>query len=160
MNSLRKQAARLAIFLECAGQVPAARGSTYKEQYASLEKQYCSLEPKLRRRARIEGRRLIRARGIGPMAIRLIAVPAPVCDLTKLSPVQRRRVRAEYRKRIRRRSPQTPLCPRCMIAPGMPKRSWPSRELAEQARLRQNDPRLHVYPCPAQPNYWHIGHRR
>jgi hypothetical protein len=43
---------------------------------------------------------------------------------------------------------------------GLPKRSWPTQEIAETIRLRQNDPLLVVYECPAQPGFWHLGHRK
>lgn len=160
MNRRRKQAARIAVFLECAGLDPIVRGSTYQEYCTSLAEQYCRLETPLRRRARIEGRRRIRKEGIESAAVRLIPVPASACDLTKLTPQQRRRVGSRYRRTVRQRSPETPLCPKCRIAPGLPKRSWPTREMAEEAKSRQRDPRLHVYPCPAQPGFWHLGHRR
>jgi hypothetical protein len=160
VNAARKRAARLAIYLECAGVVPIIQGSTYRKHCASLEDQYCSLDVEVRQRARVEGRDLIRKQGIETAAIRLIPVAAPVCDLSNLSSDQRRRVRAEYRRKIRRNSVSMLLCPKCRIGPGMPKRSWCSRERAEEARARQNDPRLRVYPCPAQPGFWHLGHVR
>jgi hypothetical protein len=131
MNRTRKRAARLALYLECAGVIPIVDGSTYREFCASLLEQYCSRP-----------------------------IPVPVCDLLQLTPGERRRVRAEHRERVRRWPQETPPCPRCRIASGMPKRSWPSRERAEEARSRQKDPRLHVYPCPAQPGLWHLGHLR
>lgn len=160
MNPLRMGAARLAVFIESAGVVPLVQGSTYRDNFAALLDQYLRLEMELRWYARVEGRRRIREQGLKAAAIRLIPVPAPVCDLSRLGPDQRRRVRLEYRRKLRRHSPATPLCPKCRIESGMPKRSWPSRAMAEQARARQNDPRLHVYPCPVQAGYWHLGHRR
>lgn len=160
MNRRRMQAARIAVFLECAGLLPIVRGSTYQEYCTYLEEQYCGLETPLRRRARIEGRRRIREEGTESAAVRLIPVPAPTCDLTKLTPKQRRRVGAEYRQKIRQRSPETPFCPKCRIAAGLPKRSWPTREMAEEANSQQRDPLLHVYPCPAQTGFWHLGHSR
>lgn len=161
MNSTRKRAARIALFLECAGQRPVIEGSTYREYCEGLDRQYLSIEPELRWMARVEGRTRIRwAGGIEAVARRMIPVPAPVCRLAKLTPMQRRQVRSEYRQRVRHWPPETPPCPKCLIGAGMPKRSWPSRELAEQARNQQHDPRLNVYPCPTQPGSWHLGHRR
>jgi len=160
VNTARKRAARLAIYLECTGLLPAVQGATYRDYCASLEKQYCGLESAIRRSARIEGRRRIRQQGIQATASRLIPVPMAVCDLAKLNPEQRRRVRAAYRKKLRQRSPEILPCPKCRIASGMPKRFWSTRELAEGARARQKDPGLHVYPCPAQPGFWHLGHVR
>ena len=160
MNRARMRAARLAIFIEAAGVVPIIHGSTYREYCRTLEQQYCALAIELRRHARVEGRRRIREKGTRAAAIRLIPVPPPTCDIAKLSPQQRRRVRAKYRRRILQRSPGMPLCPKCRLAAGMPKRSWPTREAAEQAASRQNDPRLHAYPCPIQPGFWHLGYKR
>lgn len=131
MNRVRTRAGRMALYLECAGVIPIVDGS------------------ELRRSARLEGRRVIRHQGIAAAAVRLLPVPMAVCDLTKLNPEQRRRVRAAYRKKLRQRSPEILPCPKCRIASGMPKRSWRSRELAEAARARQKDTRLHVCPYPA-----------
>jgi hypothetical protein len=42
---------------------------------------------------------------------------------------------------------------------GFPKRSWPTREWAEEVRGRQHDLNiLRVYACPVQPGFWHLGH--
>lgn len=154
------RAARLAIFLESADVIPIVRGSTYREYFDSLHDQYRGLTPEVRQRARIEGRRRIREQGLESTAIRLIPVPLPICGVPKLSPKQRRQIRAKYRQRVRRWFPETPPCPKCLIGPGMPKRSWPSRKLAEWACRQQKDPGLHVYPCPAQSGFWHLGHDR
>ena len=42
----------------------------------------------------------------------------------------------------------------------MPKRSWPSKESAEQERAKHKDARLVVYPCPVHHGYWHLGYIR
>jgi hypothetical protein len=42
---------------------------------------------------------------------------------------------------------------------GFPKRSWPSREWAEDVLGRQHDRDiLRVFECPVQPGFWHLGH--
>jgi hypothetical protein len=42
---------------------------------------------------------------------------------------------------------------------GFPKRSWPTREWAEEVWGRQHDLNiLRVYACPVQPGFWHLGH--
>jgi len=94
MNATRKRAARLAVYLECAGQVPLIRGSTYRDYCDNLKKQYCGLELELRWYARIEGRRRIREHGVQAAAIRLIPVPLPVVNLPKVSPEKRPQRRA------------------------------------------------------------------
>jgi hypothetical protein len=151
------RAARVAIFIECAGLIPIVRGSTYSEYCKSLLEQYTSLEPEVRRRARVEGRRRIRELGVESAAIRLIPVP-PVCVRSIIQRKQFQKLRARYREKSHRWPPEAPPCPKCCFAPGMPKRSWPTREMAEEVRSRQKESDLHVYPCPAQPGFWHLGH--
>lgn len=75
MNAIRKRAARIALYIECAGIAPVVSGSTYQEQCDSLEEQYCNIDSELRRSLRLEGRRLIRQQGISAVAFRLIPVP-------------------------------------------------------------------------------------
>jgi hypothetical protein len=42
---------------------------------------------------------------------------------------------------------------------GFPKRSWPTREWAEEVWGRQHDLNLlSAYACPVQPSFWHLGH--
>jgi hypothetical protein len=44
---------------------------------------------------------------------------------------------------------------------GFPKRSWPTREWANEVWGRQHDrDALRVYECPVQPGFWHLGHFR
>jgi uncharacterized protein YbaR (Trm112 family) len=58
-------------------------------------------------------------------------------------------------------SPLTPACPECKMSIGYPKRSWPTREWAEEARERQHDRHLlDIFPCPVQPGFFHLGHRK
>ena len=160
MNRMRMRAARMAIFIECAGLAPIIRGSTYSEYCEFLNEQYMSLEPEVRRRVRVEGRRRLREQGVTAAAVRLIPVPQPVYNAPTVSPKRRQKLSLGYRDKMRRWPPETPPCPKCRIAQGMPKRSWPTREMAEEVCSQQNDPDLHVYPCPAQPGFWHLGHRR
>lgn len=160
MNRARMRAARMAIFIECAGVVPIIRGSTYREYCRFLEEQYTNLEPEVRRRSRVEGRRRIREQGVEAAAIRLIPVPSPTYRTATINPGPRRKKRAKTQDKIRRWPPETPPCPKCRMALGIPKRSWPTREMAEEVLRRQNDPDLHIYPCPVQPGFWHLGHRR
>jgi hypothetical protein len=44
---------------------------------------------------------------------------------------------------------------------GYPKRSWPTREWADEVWEKQHDrDKMDVYPCPVQPGFWHLGHRK
>jgi hypothetical protein len=58
-------------------------------------------------------------------------------------------------------SPHTPPCPSCRMGNGYPKRSWPTREWADEVWEKQHDrDKMDVYPCPVQPGFWHLGHRK
>lgn len=162
MNRARKRAARLAVFLESAGVVPLIRGSTYRDYCDSLLAQYLGLDLELRWYARVEGRRRLREQGVNAAAIRLIPVPAPLSIPSAMSWKQRRRLQAQCRRRMLRWPPGTLPCPRCRMAPGIPKPAYPSRQIAETIRAGTHDPSLHAYPCPsAEPGTrWHLGHRR
>ena len=44
---------------------------------------------------------------------------------------------------------------------GYPKRSWPTREWADEVWEKQHDrDKMDVYACPVQPGFWHLGHRK
>ncbi|HKU24526.1 MAG TPA: hypothetical protein VJQ54_03585, partial [Candidatus Sulfotelmatobacter sp.] len=66
----------------------------------------------------------------------------------------------QSRRKVLHWPPDSPPCVACRMGCGLPKRSWPSQEIAERIRLRQNDPLLVAYECPAQPGFWHLGHRK
>ncbi len=149
----------MAVFIECAGLIPIILGATYSEYCKFLEEQYTELEPEVRRWARVEARRRLREQGVESAAIRLIPVPSQ-WEKRTADPKPRRKRRVKYRDQIRRWPPETPPCPKCRMAGDLPKRSWPTREMAEEVCSRQNDPNLHAYPCPVQPGFWHLGHRR
>jgi hypothetical protein len=55
---------------------------------------------------------------------------------------------------------RTPTCPVCRMWGGFPKKLWGSFEIADAVRQRQRDPDLRVYQCPANPEYYHLGHIR
>jgi hypothetical protein len=57
--------------------------------------------------------------------------------------------------------PETPACTQCKVRGfDIPKRSWPSHEMAETVRISLEDPLVVTYPCPVQPGYYHLGHRK
>lgn len=159
MNSARRRAARIALFIECAGQVPVPHGSSYKEYCQTLEQQYLSVEPAIRRLARVEARKRIRDAGGVEQATTHLILDPPAGVAAAISYFYRRQ-RTTFRRKIRKWPKETPPCPVCRMAWGMPKRSWSTRQMAEDAMKRQNDTQLIAYPCPAQPGYWHLAHRR
>ncbi len=81
----------------------------------------------------------------------LLPVPAKVAKLQLAC--QKRREKAS------RWPLETPACPYCKVRGyDIPKRSWPSREMAEQVGGTLQDPLLVAYPCPVQSGRFHLGH--
>jgi hypothetical protein len=155
-NILRDHALRVALYLYRLGIDPHVSGASYREYLRQLTPLYCSVPAQLRREARREGRKVIRETGgVEPAASHLL--PEPSLPLEISGPWKK-----GYEKHLKRMlawGPDTPPCLDCRIGGVLPKRSWPSRETADESRLLQNDPLLDSYPCPYQPGYWHIGHR-
>ncbi len=114
-----------------------------------------SLEPELRKQARRKGRKIIsEAPGLEKAAGHLVPLPPH----TTLRRWRWRRRYEQCKRRVLLWPPETPPCPVCKMWGKLPKRSWPRWDLAEEVRLRQNEPSLRTYECPAQPGYWHLGH--
>jgi hypothetical protein len=153
----RQLALRLALYLDCSGIAPIVTGYSYKQYCDALSTQLMALEPEVRKRGRREGRKLIReAPGLQKAAGHLVPVP----PRTPARPGKSLLLYEKYKRRMLLWPPETPPCPNCRIwgKPELPKRSWPSWEIAEQVRLLQNEPDLRVYQCPANSEYWHLGH--
>jgi hypothetical protein len=133
-NILRDQALRLALYLSCVGIDPHVSGASYREYLAQLTPVYCSVPAQLRKEGRRQGRRMIReAGGVEPAASPLLPKP-------KLAPSITGPCRRAYEKRLKRMlnwGPETPPCLECRLAGVLPKRSWPSREAAEEPRIQQ-----------------------
>jgi hypothetical protein len=111
------------------------------------------------------GRRLIKESGSIEKAA---AFTEPVVhEVSPAQPVVAPRIQCLTRKDkkfkfiSRNWSPLTPACPECKMGNGYPKRSWPTREWADEVWGKQHDrDRMDVYPCPVQPGFWHLGHRK
>jgi hypothetical protein len=128
----RRHTLRLALYLDCIGATPAFIGSNYRAYCQALHQQLASLTPKLCKQGRRAGRTRIReVGGLAPAAQHLVPVPVPgpSTAITISS-------REKRKRKILRWPPETPLCLKCRIWAGLPKRSWPSREIAEHARAR------------------------
>lgn len=155
-NILRDHALRLAFYLHRLGIDPHVSGASYREYITQLNPLWCSVPAQLRRDARREGRRVIQETGgVEPAASHLLPEPSLTLQIT--GPWKK-----SYEKHLKRMlawGPETPPCLECRIGGFLPKRSWPSREMADESRRLQNDPLLNSYPCPYQQGYWHIGHR-
>ena len=164
MTKGKRRASRLALYLSSIGIPPVPLASGYKQWATDLEAQYNALEVEQRKLARQTGRRLIKeARSI---AIAAAALTNPVVqeiqahNAPPVAPrIQSREEQLDYARR--RWSVLTPPCPSCRMRNGFPKRSWPTREWADEVWGRQHDrDTLRVYECPAQPGFWHLGHIR
>jgi hypothetical protein len=132
---------------------------------ADLHAQYHALEPGQRKLARKNGRRLIKEEGSIAKAMDTLKnsfVPQETRSVPLVVALTRAQAREEAFKYISRRwSALTPPCPSCRMGSGFPKRSWPTREWAEEVRGRQHDHNiLSVYACPVQPGFWHLGHQK
>ena len=155
MNRSNRRSRRLALYLRSIGIQPSATG---------LHAQYNALEPEQRKLARKTGRRLIKE--AGSIAKTVATLTNPVVQETRRAPLvvalTRAQAREEAFKYISRRwSALTPPCPSCRMGNGFPKRSWPTREWADEVWERQHDrDTLRVYECPVLPGFWHLGHIR
>lgn len=142
---------RLALYLDSIQQTPNVSGNNYREYVVNLSRQLEQLAPEQRKHAKRLGRMRIRECGdLNAAASHLVPVPAKT-----------RRLELAFQKRREKASrwpPETPACPRCKVRGyDIPKRPWPSQEMAEAVRLSFRDPLLDTYPCPVQPGFWHLG---
>ena len=171
MNEVKRRALRIAVYLHRAGVVPVLVGQSYREQLAALVTQYETLSPEARKEARRLGCQAIRdAPGLEIAARDLVSSIAPSSAATQQPSINRKKIAAvieqmpEARRKLfqqirRGWSQRTPPCPYCRMWGGFPKRSWPSREVAEEVWQRQPDrATLRVYICPGQTGFWHLGH--
>jgi hypothetical protein len=163
MTKGKRRARRLALYLRSIGIPPVPSAGSYKQWAAALQVQYNALEVGQRKLARQTGRRLLKESGSIAIAVAFLTNPVALQPLTVSTPVGRRtRSREEQFDYIRRRwSALTPPCPSCRMRNGFPKRSWPTREWADEVWGKQHDhDTLRVYECPVLPGFWHLGHMR
>lgn len=147
---------RLALYLDSIHQTPNVSGTSYRDSVGNLMRQFQKLPAEHRK----EGRRLGRIRiheGGGLDAV--AACLAPVVAMTL-----RQEVRLQRRRQTASQWPLgTHACFQCKFwvrGHDIPKRSWPSREMADTVRLSLGDPLMLTYACPAQSGYFHIGHAK
>jgi hypothetical protein len=145
---------RLALYLDSIQQKPNVSGNNYREYVVNLGRQLEQLAPEQRKDAKRLGQMRIRECGdLDAAASHLVPVPTKRIRLELA--LQKRREKAG------RWPPETPPCPRCKVRGyDIPKRSWPSQEMAEAVRLSLQDSLMVTYPCPVQPGFWHLGHRK
>ena len=152
MTRARRRVIRLALMLKVACIEPVFVGCNYREMQAGLEQQWSGLTPSRRKAVRRQALRLIsEAQGLERAADRLVPHPLQHQSTERQTPIQ------PTRKQMPRWPPETSRCSVCRMRFGF-KRSWSSREVAEQVCKQQKDPGLVVYACPAGAG-WHLGHR-
>jgi hypothetical protein len=157
-------ALRLAISIRTLGEDPVSTHvCSYKEYIPALLEQYSRLRkelgPEAARQARIQVRKSIRELG-------LTAATGPL-PLAQPSSISIPRPRSLKRSRQRLASffalhkHEVPPCWVCKMHCGLPKKSWPSRDMAEESvRRNPESATLCVYECRNSPGFWHVGHRR
>jgi hypothetical protein len=117
-------------------------------------RQFQKLPAEQRKEARRLGR--IRIRESGSLdAVAGCLVPMTAMMLRQEIRLQRRRQTASQWP------PGTHACLQCKFRVSgydIPKRSWPTQEMADAVRISLRDPLMVTYACPEQPGYFHIGH--
>lgn len=145
---------RLALYLHSIQQTPNVSGESYPECISNLMGQFQKLPAEQRK----EGKRLGRIRirdGGGLDAVAGYLVPVPAKALRREIRLQKRREKASQWP------PESPACFQCRVRGyDIPKRSWPSQEMADAVRLSLRDPLMVTYACPVQPGYFHVGHAK
>jgi hypothetical protein len=163
MTKGKRKARRLALYLSSIEISLVSSANSYKQWAADLQTQYNALEAGQRKLARQTGRRLIKE--AGSIAKAVASLPNPVVLQTQTdSPTVTSRTQSrekQFEEICRSWSELTPPCPSCRMRNGFPKRSWPTREWADEVWGRQHDrDTLRVYSCPTQSGFWHLGHIR
>lgn len=154
MKKAKRRVRRLTLYLRSIGIQPCTELGT--------QSQYDQLDQEQRKLARRIGRQLLIQSG--SIAKAIVALSSHLVQETLAGDpppiVPRNRSREEqFLHNLSRWSPLTPPCPSCRMGCGFPKRSWPTREWADEVRGRQHDQdMLRVFECPVQPGYWHLGH--
>lgn len=150
MTKLRRRVIRLALRLHVAGIEAVSLGGTYKETALRLQQQLSALSRGRRRAVSRRTNRLISEAGGLEAASQLVALPPNQRSTSTQTPSD------HLAKPSRNLPPTAPRCSVCRARFGF-KRSWPSREIAQQVCEQQKDPRLVVYACLAGAGY-HLGH--
>jgi hypothetical protein len=157
----RELAQRFAIYIRALGGTPLAfRHRTYLAYATALKWQYLrlkrSLDPKfvatVVRSAQVE---------IIEQTLPIVAEGlVPFLGPTPPTPRKEMKKRREKLEAFFMQNDQLVLkCPRCRMKCGLPKKSWPTRKMAEEAISRnQKVTDLEIYLCPHLKGHWHIGH--
>ncbi len=150
MTKLRRRVIRLALLLQVAGIEPVFRGGTYREAALGLQQQLSALTRGRRRAVGRRANRIISEAGGLESAGQLVALSLNQKSTWTQMPSD------HLPKPSRNLPPKAPRCSVCRARFGF-KRSWPSREIAQQVCEQQKDPRLVVYACLVGAGF-HLGH--
>ena len=150
MTKIRRRVVRLALLLHAAGIEPIFRGGTYRETASGLEQQLSALTRGRRRAVGRRANQLISEAGGLESAGQLLALALNQRSTWTQTP------RDHLLKPSRNLPPKAPRCSVCRARFGF-KRSWPSREIAQQVCEQQKDPHLVVYACLVGAGF-HLGH--
>jgi hypothetical protein len=140
MNA-KRQALRLAIYLDVIGMVPeCGECRTWKDVAANLSLNFLVLPADLKREAKINARGLIRQEGMEPLARAILSLHPLLTEIATNSHL-----------------PSQPKCDHCRSRWQL-KATWDSREAAEEFSRTNSMSGLRAFPCPAHPDNWHMGH--
>lgn len=144
---------RLALYLNSIQQTPNVSGNNYREYVVNLSRQFQQLAAEERKDAKRLGRMRIRECGdLDAVASHLVPVPTKKIRLELAFQKRREKAGRWPRRRRRVRGARSGD----MTFPNGPgrRRKWPKR----YGSLR--DSLMVTYPCPVQPGFWHLGHRK
>jgi hypothetical protein len=163
MGKAKKSAERYALFIRTLGFEPTPyRLQPYDKYAAELQLQYLILKrsvgPEIAERVRRSVRISLRPKS--PLVAIAPVSPGAATPIVKKAGSYRktkdrlRRFFAAYGQTI-------PECRHCRMSCGLPKKSWPNKQWAEEALARSGDVKsLNLYECPKQPGFWHLGRER
>jgi len=136
---------RLALYLDSIYQTPNVSAASYRKCVGNFMRQFQELSAENRKEGGRLGRLRIRRSGDLEAAAGCL-VPVPASALRREAKLQKRRDTASHWP------PETPACFHCKVRGYyIPKRSWPSQEIADAVRLSVRDPLMATYACPGQP---------
>jgi hypothetical protein len=162
MGKAKTSAERYALFIRALGSEPRPyRQQQYDKYAAELQLQYLILKRSVGPEIAAGVRRSVRI-SLRPKSQLVATAPDSAGTTTpilkkvgkfKKARDRLRRFFAEYGETI-------PECRHCRMSCGFRKKSWPSKQWAEEALARSGDVTgFNLYECPKQPGYWHLGRK-
>jgi hypothetical protein len=162
MGKAKKSAERYALLIRALGSEPTPyRLQPYDKYAAELQRQYLYLRQSVAPETAGEIRRSVRA-SLRPKSQFVAVAPDPTGTATSIKKGSKFRKSRERLKRFFAKYGQAiPKCRHCRMRCGLPKKSWPNKQSAEEALARSGDATgFNLYECPKQPGHWHLGRER